>query len=51
MSNQPYQIMQFLRDINISDGKIADKNAYTPNVTLNQLYMMDTRVSKFSKRI
>jgi len=51
MSNQPYQIMQFLRDINISDGKIADKNAYTPNVTLNQLYMMDTRVSKFSKSV
>lgn len=51
MSTQPYQLMQFLNNININNGSVVPKTNYTPIASMQDIYMMDTTVSNFSKKV
>lgn len=51
MSTQPYQLMQFLHNITVVNGSIVPKSNYTPTTSMQELYLMDTSVSNFSKNV
>lgn len=51
MTEQPYQLMQFLNNIHIDNDAVVPKSQYTPRVGMQELYMMNTSVSNFSKSV